>query len=71
MRCERDDAILGLGWKMEVFKTATKTDQTLLFLLYSSKHLKLIGVVTVCLSVSLLPGLVASYARFITEVQLN
>jgi hypothetical protein len=31
MRCERDDAILGPGGKMEVFKTATKTDQSLLF----------------------------------------
>jgi len=31
MRCERVDAILGSGGKMEVLKTATKTDQTLLF----------------------------------------
>jgi hypothetical protein len=31
MRCERDDAILGPGGKIEVFKTATKTYQTVLF----------------------------------------
>jgi hypothetical protein len=29
-RCERDDAILGPGRKMKVFKTATKTGQNLL-----------------------------------------
>jgi hypothetical protein len=51
-RCERDGGILGAGGRMEVFKPTTKNRSSpfILFLLYSFKHPKLIGVVTICLS---------------------